>query len=457
MLSEFDFVWQAELRRARERGTVVRQRVRQPRQHLHRDRQHAGQRLARAGRAVAVQQALPKGPSGEWLDAFGFANWEMLGMQWNVKAGQHTVLLGRQPAARRRGPRRVLRAELARPHEGLRHAGRGSEGAVPSEGRHHAADAGHQGPVDRGPVVLQLAGGARARVGQLPDRERRRCKFGGDSLVFGPNPFAAAIPGAPGVHALVEPAGHHAARDTARSLGDWGVSARWSPDWLDGTLGFYYRNATDILPQAIADAGLRAAAGGHLHGHRRRRAARPHRVHHQPERDERRRPHAEGQGRRLYNGAYGDNIHIFGVTLSKSIGGVSVGAELSYRQNMPLLSDPVQALPTPLVQRSRRADRRSTDVPPTARRARWATRTTASSTASEHVPEDAAVRHARRSRRAHLDALDQGDAERGGVQGPRQLHRRSTSRRANFFGLAINFTPTWFQVLPGVDVLAPIT
>jgi hypothetical protein len=26
-----------------------------------------------------------------------------------------------------------------------------------------------------------------------------------------------------------------------------------------------------------------------------------------------------------------------------------------------------------------------------------------------------------------------------------------------FFGLAINFTPTWFQVLPGVDVQAPMT
>jgi hypothetical protein len=27
----------------------------------------------------------------------------------------------------------------------------------------------------------------------------------------------------------------------------------------------------------------------------------------------------------------------------------------------------------------------------------------------------------------------------------------------NFFGLALNFTPTWFQVFPGVDVLAPVT
>jgi hypothetical protein len=26
----------------------------------------------------------------------------------------------------------------------------------------------------------------------------------------------------------------------------------------------------------------------------------------------------------------------------------------------------------------------------------------------------------------------------------------------NYFGLAINFTPTWFQVFPGVDILAPL-
>ncbi len=27
----------------------------------------------------------------------------------------------------------------------------------------------------------------------------------------------------------------------------------------------------------------------------------------------------------------------------------------------------------------------------------------------------------------------------------------------NYFGLAINFTPTWFQVFPGVDILAPLS
>ena len=39
---------------------------------------------------------------------------------------------------------------------------------------------------------------------------------------------------------------------------------------------------------------------------------------------------------RQYNLIYADNIDLFGVSLAKNIGGVSVGAELSYRHNTPL-------------------------------------------------------------------------------------------------------------------------
>ena len=43
-------------------------------------------------------------------------------------------------------------------------------------------------------------------------------------------------------------------RDSAaepKQRGDFGLSARWAPEWLDGTLGFYYRNYSDKLPQAL--------------------------------------------------------------------------------------------------------------------------------------------------------------------------------------------------------------
>ena len=36
-----------------------------------------------------------------------------------------------------------------------------------------------------------------------------------------------------------------------KQRGEWGLSARWSPEWLDGTVGFYYRNFADKLPQVL--------------------------------------------------------------------------------------------------------------------------------------------------------------------------------------------------------------
>ena len=49
---------------------------------------------------------------------------------------------------------------------------------------------------------------------------------------------------------------------------------------------------------------------------------------------------------RLY---YGRDIDLFGLSLAKSIAGVSVGGEVNYRRNMPLQSVPVTLLPAPLV------------------------------------------------------------------------------------------------------------
>ena len=46
-----------------------------------------------------------------------------------------------------------------------------------------------------------------------------------------------------------------------------------------------------------------------------------------------------------YAAAYADDIKIYGLSLSKNLWGVSVGADLNYRENMPLLSDTVSVLP----------------------------------------------------------------------------------------------------------------
>ena len=137
---------------------------------------------------------------------------------------------------------------------------------------------------------------------------------------------------------------------TSGSLGDFGLSARWSPEWLDGTLGFYYRNTTDITPQVMVDA--RVAPHGACGGRARRIGGIPlpggTLCFINPQRHVAR-GSAEVRQARHVQLTYGDNIHIYGVSLSKQIVGLSVGAELSYRENMPLVSQPVQVLPAALV------------------------------------------------------------------------------------------------------------
>ena len=80
--------------------------------------------------------------------------------------------------------------------------------------------------------------------------------------------------------------------------GDWGIGARWSPQWLDGTMGLFYRNYSDKLPQVLLTK--------------------------------------IGPNTSQYNLIYPDNVSLYGLSLAKNIGGVSVGAELSYRANTPL-------------------------------------------------------------------------------------------------------------------------
>jgi hypothetical protein len=76
--------------------------------------------------------------------------------------------------------------------------------------------------------------------------------YGGDSFIFGPNrsrlPFQA--PRLPRRGRNIEP------DEDSTDLGDYGLSARWSPTWLDGTLGFYFRNTTDTVPQLMATPGV---------------------------------------------------------------------------------------------------------------------------------------------------------------------------------------------------------
>jgi Protein of unknown function (DUF1302) len=192
--------------------------------------------------------------------------------------------------------------------------------------------------------------------------------------------------------------------------GDWGLSARWSPEWLDGTMGFYYRNFSDKLPQTLITQ--------------------------------------VGPGVTRYNLIYADNIDLYGISLAKSIGGISVGAELSYRKNTPLNSQVLGIAPGLPGQGETKGPRGDTahglvnmlgvlPKTPVFDAAVWAAELTW----------------------GHLVSVDSGQNLFNGegyapCAGKNKWDGCATK---NYFGMAVSFTPTWYQTFPGVDLSLPFS
>jgi hypothetical protein len=277
--------------------------------------------------------------------------------------------------------------------------------------------------------------------------------FGGDSFITGPNPFFGVIPGAPAALRLWNAHAVPSSRSSA-SLGDFGLAARWSPQWLDGTLGFYARNATDILPQLMTTPGIASlppaacnALGGTV----------------LPGNNCLVNPGAttvadlQRYGKTgTYRTAYGNNIKLYGLSLSKSVAGVSVGSELSYRQNMPLVSDAVSVLPAPLVP-AVAGSIATTAVPvnydaPGARGSTWHGLVNGTYVVPQTPLFDSAT-VASELTWMHLDEVTQNAA----VYKGRDSYTAIDKPTGTYWGLAVNFTPTWYQVLPGMDLTMPLS
>jgi hypothetical protein len=197
-----------------------------------------------------------------------------------------------------------------------------------------------------------------------------------------------------------------------KNSGEWGLSARWSPDWLDGTLGAYYRNFADKLPQTLRTAPT------------------------------------------TYNLVYADDVELIGLSLAKNIGGVSVGAEISQRRNTPLNAAVLGLAPGLPAQGDTNGPRGDTwhglvnvlgTVPktPIFDAATWAAELQYSSW--DKVRSGAnlfnALGHAPCNATATAPAKDKWDG----------------CATKDYWGVGVAFTPTWFQVFPGVDLSAPMT
>ena len=192
--------------------------------------------------------------------------------------------------------------------------------------------------------------------------------------------------------------------------GEWGLSARWSPNWLDGTMGFYYRNFADKLPQVLLT-----------------------RV---------------GPGVSQYNMIYADNIQLFGASIAKNIGGVSTSAEISYRKNTPLNAQ-VLGVAIGLPGQGDTKGPRGDTLHGLAN---------VIGTIAKTPMFDAATWAAELAW-SHLASVNSGANLFNGVGYAPCAGRDKWDGCAtkNYVGIGASFNPTWFQVLPGVDLSAPMT
>lgn len=404
--------------------------------------------LPAAGVLSKYTQRYAKGASGEVLDAFAFANVDFADVPVSVKVGQHTVfwgdslLLGGAVHSVSYGQYSldvwkgfatpgVEAKELFRPRQGI------TLQAQPA----HDLSVAAQWFWDWQAVRVPESG---SYLGMLD-----YVNYGADSFILGPNPGLAINPAGPALGRL-----WRGTDITPRTNRDYGLAARWSPDWLDGTLGFYVRNTADIFPQAMAtpgvQAGIPAATCGAIGG----TALGPSTCLINPKATSLADLTKYGK-LGLYNTAYGEDIHLFGVSLAKSLAGVSFGAELSYRQHMPLVSSPVTVVPAPLVP-GVPGSIATTAVPaygtPGALGNTWHGLLNAILIFPKSAVFDTATLQGELTA-MHLGAVTQNPAAYNGRPDYSAIDKPTN----NYAGLAVNFTPTWFQVFPGVDLLAPLS
>ncbi|WP_324731229.1 DUF1302 domain-containing protein [Pseudomonas paeninsulae] len=274
-----------------------------------------------------------------------------------------------------------------------------------------------------------------------------------------PNTFLGAdIPGAVSADYLRV---YNGRTYTPDDRGDFGLSAKWAPLWLDGSLGFYYRKASDVLPnlvitpntaQTLVATDLCGAAlgGGCASGlgltPSQINAALPDAV---PL------PSAALTGNAgTYNQFYADDIDIFGISLSKSLGGVSVGVDLNYRENMPLnsvaatVSPGAAALGMPGFIASFNGD--SDDAVAKGKTLHLVVNGLAAFGDTALWDSSTVLGELAYSRWLSVDKNEHLFKGEDWYRGVDKVSK-------NNYVLGVNFTPTWYQVLPGMDMYLPLS
>jgi len=213
------------------------------------------------------------GPRAEVLDAFVFTGFDLGDVGVRMKLGQHNLYWGESlytlanSIAYSQGPVDTIKAATSP----------GSEAKELFM------------PLKQISVAVQLTHDLALEGQYLLDWKPFR-------LVPGGTYFASADGARSDFAAGTLPNGDDIAPDKRR--GNWGVNLRWSPAWLESTLGVYYRRFDERLPWSFTQ----------LDG-------------------------ATPQAVRL---AYARGTELYGLSLTKNLFSTSFGAEVSYRRNTAL-------------------------------------------------------------------------------------------------------------------------
>lgn len=183
--------------------------------------------------------------------------------------------------------------------------------------------------------------------------------------------------------------------------GDWGLGLNWRPRWLGGTLGIYLRRLDDKAGWVAQPAG-------------------------------------EGATRAVY----ARGIALWGVTLSRNLAGMALGAELSYRRNDPLVSDKARS---------------AAGTFEGARGNTWHGLVNGVLALGPGPFYDLALMSgelswSRLHRVTHNSALYRAQ---GHIDSCATLAKVKGCANDEYVGAALSFVPVWLQAFPGIDIEMP--
>lgn len=316
---------------------------------------------------------------GEFLDAYVFGNFDLGSTPVNVKAGRHTVLWGEAISLSNHSV---------------------SYNQSPGDGRKATINPGATAkelalPIGQVSGTVQVTPELALAGQYYYEWAESRAPEGGtylgvaDFILRGPDRFCPATTGPCFANAgLVKP----------EQSGDWGLSARWRPSWLDGTLGVYVRQ----FDERSGWTTVSPATG-------------------------------------TYRFSFAENAKLYGISLAKSIGGVSVGAEVVHRKNTAL-----QASSTDANLQGPRGDTSHFLLNGTSQFG------TTPVWSSAVVTAEVAY--------AHLDKMRSNATRFNGCENKPVAQRDvgfGCSTKDNWV-TALTFSPTWVAVAPGLDITGAV-